>query len=212
MELQQDGPILLKSGFQQFHGKPVRPHCFLVCHCFHRCGNLLLRGLDPDGTHDWLLRQPLPYAGIEHVGLRVRNERKNRTHLSRIHPLSRSSLPPSSRTHCESTFFVLLQLHRFDVLEESMLISHTQLLLQLNDVALEKNERLLYVALSSASYMLSWRPSAAAHLWCLFSGAATPRASHQSQSAAQLPFGRLHSNLVLASFVPGEGSPIQRSA
>ena len=34
------------------------------------------------------------------------SERKNRTHLSRIRPLSRSSLPPSSRTHCDSTFFV----------------------------------------------------------------------------------------------------------
>ena len=34
------------------------------------------------------------------------NEWKNRTHLSRIRPLSCSSLPPSSRTHCDSTFFV----------------------------------------------------------------------------------------------------------
>ena len=32
----------------------------------------------------------------------------------------------------------LLQLHRFHVLEESVLISHVQLLLQLNDVALEE--------------------------------------------------------------------------
>ena len=32
--------------------------------------------------------------------------RKNRTHLSRIRPLSRSSIPSSSRTHCDSTFFV----------------------------------------------------------------------------------------------------------
>ena len=41
--------------------------------------------------------------------------------------------------------------------------------------------------------MLFRRPSAAAHPWCLLSGAATLRASHQSQSAAQLPFGRLRS-------------------
>ena len=34
------------------------------------------------------------------------SERKNRTHLSRICPLSRSSLPSSSRMHCYSTFFV----------------------------------------------------------------------------------------------------------
>ena len=36
----------------------------------------------------------------------------------------------------------LLQLHRFDILEESMLVSHAQLLLQLNDGALEEtNDR-----------------------------------------------------------------------
>ena len=36
------------------------------------------------------------------------SERKNRNHLSRIRPLSRSSLPSSSRAHCDcdSTFFV----------------------------------------------------------------------------------------------------------
>ena len=34
------------------------------------------------------------------------SERKNRTHLSRIRPLSRSSLPPSSRAHCDSAFFI----------------------------------------------------------------------------------------------------------
>ena len=34
------------------------------------------------------------------------SERKNRTDLSWIRPLSRSSLPSSSRTHCDSTFFV----------------------------------------------------------------------------------------------------------
>ena len=34
------------------------------------------------------------------------SKRKNRTHLSRIRLLSRSSLLPSSRMHCDSTFFV----------------------------------------------------------------------------------------------------------
>ena len=38
--------------------------------------------------------------------LEFSSEQKNRTHLSRIRPLLRSSLPPSSRTHCELTFFV----------------------------------------------------------------------------------------------------------
>ena len=34
------------------------------------------------------------------------SQRKNRTQLSRIRPLSRSSLPSSPRTYCNSTFFV----------------------------------------------------------------------------------------------------------
>ena len=38
--------------------------------------------------------------------LEFSNERKNRTLPSRIRPLSRSSLPSSSRRHCDSTFFV----------------------------------------------------------------------------------------------------------
>ena len=73
VELHQDGPVLFKSAFQQFRGKVVRPNCFRVCHCLHRCGNLL-RGLDPEGTRDWLLRQPLRYVGIEHVGFRAQQQ------------------------------------------------------------------------------------------------------------------------------------------
>ena len=56
MELQQDGPVLLKSELQQFRGKAFRFHRFRVCHCLYRCGNLLLRGLNPEGTRDWVLR------------------------------------------------------------------------------------------------------------------------------------------------------------
>ena len=37
MELPQDGPVLLKSEFQQFCGKAIRSHRFRVCHCLHRC-------------------------------------------------------------------------------------------------------------------------------------------------------------------------------
>ena len=33
MELQQDGPVLVKSEFQQFRGKAIRPHSFRVCYC-----------------------------------------------------------------------------------------------------------------------------------------------------------------------------------
>ena len=71
MEFQQDGPVLLKFDFQQFRGKAIRPHCFRVCHCLNRCGNFLLRALDPEGTRDWMLRQPLPDIGIDLVGFSV---------------------------------------------------------------------------------------------------------------------------------------------
>ena len=70
MELRQDGPVLLKSEFQQFRGKAIRSHRFRVCHCLYRCGNILLRGLDLEGTRDWMLRQPLRDVGID-VGFRV---------------------------------------------------------------------------------------------------------------------------------------------
>ena len=95
-------------------------------------------GLDPEGTRDWLQRQPLRYVGIEHFGFRV----QQRTEQS--HP-SLADMPfvaqQSSSLVTDTLWFDLLrllQLHRFDVLEESMLVSHTQLLRQLNDVALEK--------------------------------------------------------------------------
>ena len=78
---EQDDPVLLKSEFQQFREEPVRPHYFRVCHCLHRCGNFLLRGLDSEGTRDWLLRQPLRYVGIEHVGFRVQ-QRTEESHTS----------------------------------------------------------------------------------------------------------------------------------
>ena len=106
MELQQDGPILLESEFQQFRGEPVRPHCFLVCHCFHCCGNLLLLGSIPRALATGCSGSLFGMSGSSISDLEFSNERNNRTHLSRICPLSRSSLPLSSRTHCGSTFFV----------------------------------------------------------------------------------------------------------
>ena len=41
MELQQDGSVLLKSKFQQFRGKAIRPHRSHVFHCLYCCGNFL---------------------------------------------------------------------------------------------------------------------------------------------------------------------------
>ena len=43
-------------------------------------------------------------SGSSMSDLAFSSERKNRTHLSRIRHFSRSSLPPSSRTHCDSIF------------------------------------------------------------------------------------------------------------
>ena len=63
MDLQADGPILSKVEFQQFHGKAVRAHCVHVCHCLHRCGNLL-SGLNPEGARDGLLQELLWDVGI----------------------------------------------------------------------------------------------------------------------------------------------------
>ena len=107
MELQQDGPVLLKSEFQQFRGKAIRPHCFRVFHCLHCCGNLLLRGLTPEGFAIGCCGSLFEMSGSSMSDfISLSSERKNRTHLLRIRPLSRSSLPSSSRTHCDSTFFV----------------------------------------------------------------------------------------------------------
>ena len=45
-------------------------------------------------------------SGSSMSGFAFSSERKNHTHLSRIRPLTPTSVPPSSRTHCDSTFFV----------------------------------------------------------------------------------------------------------
>ena len=80
-ELEQDSPILLKSELPQFRGKAIWPHWFRVCYCLHRRGNFLLRGLDPEGTCEWVLWQPLRDVGIEHVGFSVQ-QRAEESHLS----------------------------------------------------------------------------------------------------------------------------------
>ena len=67
------------------------------------------------------------------------SERTNRTHLSRIrHALQSPFLVTDA---LRFNFLPLLQLRLFDGLEKSILVSHPQILLQLNDVALEgKND------------------------------------------------------------------------
>ena len=104
MELQRDGLVLLKSAFQEFRGKAVQPHCFRVCHCLHRCGKLLFRGLRALTSRCYGSLFGMSRSSM--LGLAFSSKRRNRTHLSRIRPLSRSSLPHSLRTHCDSTFFI----------------------------------------------------------------------------------------------------------
>ena len=94
MELQQDGLVLLESEVQQLRGKAIRPHCFRVFHCLHHCGNLLLRGLDPEGTRDWVLRQPRRDVGIKHVGFGVQQRAEEPHPISRGFALCRAAVCP----------------------------------------------------------------------------------------------------------------------
>ena len=85
------------------------------------------------GCRDSLFGMP----GSNTSGLAFSSERKNRTHLSRIRPLSRSSHPPRHgcaviRPSSSPPDAPIL------CLEEFILVSHAQLLLHLNDVALGK--------------------------------------------------------------------------
>ena len=104
-ELQQDGPVLLKSEFQQLRGKVIRPHCFRVFIAFiavavsSSVGSIRALATVCYGSLFGM-------SGSSISDFAFISERKNRTHLSQIRPLSRSSLPSSSRTHCDSTFFV----------------------------------------------------------------------------------------------------------
>ena len=140
-----------KSEFRQFHGKAIRPHWLRVCHCLDRCGNLL-RGLDPEGTRDGLLRGNLLECRDEACRIpRSAARRADESHSSSwMRRLSRSSLPSSSRRYCGSNVVHLLQLHGIDVLEKSMLVSHPQLLIQPQRHGARRNERLLHLALSKA--------------------------------------------------------------
>ena len=106
MELQQDGPVSLKSEFQQFHGKAVRPHCFRVCTAFSAVAISSSVGSIPRALATGCCGSLFGMSGLGMSDLAFSSEWKNRTHLSRIRALSRSSLPSSSGTHWDSTFFV----------------------------------------------------------------------------------------------------------
>ena len=115
------------------------------------------------------------------------SERKNRPNPSRIHPLSRTSVPSSSRTHCDSTLLVPPQLQRFDVLEESILIFHAQMLLQPNDVALEEPNDCCISHSLQPVVCLSDGPSQLRIPGVHFR--ALPRCVHRISRSLQLSFG-----------------------
>ena len=90
-----------------------------------------------EGTRDGLLPELLWHVGIQHVVFRVQQR------VEESHP----SLADTPFVPKQSPFFVtdvlrfdlsrLLQLYQLDVLEESMPVSHAQLLLKSNDVTFE---------------------------------------------------------------------------
>ena len=87
-------------------------------HCFHHCGNLLFRGLGPEGTYEGLLGESLWNAGInKHVGFRVQQPvEESHQSLANTYALLAEVSVPRHRCPCDSTFFVFLQLRRFDAL------------------------------------------------------------------------------------------------
>ena len=85
VELQQDGLVLLKSEFQQFRGKAVRPHYFRICHCLHHCSNLFLRAFTTGCCGSFF-----GMSGSSMSDFAFSSERKNHTHLSRIRPCFRT--------------------------------------------------------------------------------------------------------------------------
>ena len=103
-----------------FSRKAGWPHCFRVCHCLYRCGNLSLRGLGPEGTRNGLLRQPLWDVGIAPVGFRVQQRAgESRPSLADMPFISQqSSFLVTYVLRFDLLGFLQLHLHRLDVMEE----------------------------------------------------------------------------------------------
>ena len=115
----------MQSEFQQFREKSIWLHRFCICYRLRRCGTLLLCGLDPEDVRDWMLRQPFRDVGIEYFVFIVQ-QRAEESHP----PLADTPFvgQPSPFLVTDALSFDLLpliQLHRFDVLKESVLVSHT---------------------------------------------------------------------------------------
>ena len=92
----------------------TRSHRFCVCRCLHRFGNLL-HGLDPEGTCDWMLRQPLRDVGIQRIGFRVQ-QRAKESHPPLVDtPFVAQQSPFLVTDALRFDLLCLLPLHRFDV-------------------------------------------------------------------------------------------------
>ena len=106
MELQQDGPVLLKSEFNSSAGRPSGLTAFAVVITFIVGAISSSVASIPRARTTGCCGSLFGMSGSNMFDFAFSSVRKNRTHLSRISPLSRSTLPSSSRTHCDSAFFV----------------------------------------------------------------------------------------------------------
>ena len=153
VELQRDDPILSKSEFQHFQGKAIQPHCFRVCHCFRRHGNLLSCGLDPEGTCDGLLRGPLWDIDIYHLffGVQQRAEELHPSPADTPFCPAAVSFPRHGRTAIRSTSSPsTAPIRCFGRIHVGLPVA-TACPTQRRRA--RRNKRLLHFTLSSAAYM-----------------------------------------------------------
>ena len=106
MELQQDGPVLLESEFRSSAARPSSPTACAFAIAFIDVAISSFVGSIPRALATGCCGSLFGMSGSSMSDLAFSSECKNQTHLSRIRPLSPSSLPPSSQTHCDSTFLV----------------------------------------------------------------------------------------------------------
>ena len=82
--------------------KAIRSHCFRVCHCLHRCDDLLLRGLNPEGTRDLVYNCTLEAKRGDSCGGKITigtsTHAAYRTYSRAGNLPSPTWLPPSSET------------------------------------------------------------------------------------------------------------------
>ena len=93
-------------GFSSSAGRPPGPTAFAFPIAFIAVAISSSGGSIPRALATGCCGSLFGMSGSSMSDLEFRSERKNRTPLSRIRPLSCSSLLHSSRRHCDLTFFV----------------------------------------------------------------------------------------------------------